>query len=112
VILRITNETGLEVRVRHLPPGISQWNKIEHRMVAYITPNGRGRPLLTHEVIVNLMGSTTPQKGLRIKAELDPRKYEHGIKVMELSDLPIGKNTKLTKLFFRSCLCRSLHDEG
>lgn len=75
--------TGLQVVVCHLPPGTSKWNKIEHRMFAYITQNWCGRPLLTHEVIVNLIGSTTTRQGLRIQAELDTQKYATGRKVSE-----------------------------
>jgi hypothetical protein len=80
---QLANDAGLKVTVCHFPPGTSKWNKIEHRMFAYITQNWRGRPLLTHEVIVNLIGSTTTRRGLRIKAELDTNTYEKGIKVSE-----------------------------
>jgi hypothetical protein len=80
---QLANDTGLKVAVSHFPPGTSKWNKIEHRMFAYITQNWRGRPLLTHEVIVNLIGSTTTRRGLRIKAELDTKTYVKGIKVSE-----------------------------
>jgi len=80
---KLANVTGLQVSVCHFPPGTSKWNKIEHRMFAHITQNWRGRPLSTHEVIVNLIGSTTTRKGLRIKAELDTQRYEKGIKVSE-----------------------------
>jgi transposase len=75
------HETGLKVTVSHLPPGTSKWNKIEHRMFAHITQNWRGRPLVSHEVIVNLIANTTTRTGLRIQAELDPRQYRTGIKV-------------------------------
>jgi hypothetical protein len=80
---QLANETGLKVAVSHFPPGTSKWNEIEHRMFASITQNWRGRPLLTHEVIVNLIGSTTTRSGLRIKAELDTKTYAKGIKVSE-----------------------------
>jgi Rhodopirellula transposase DDE domain len=80
---QLANDAGLKVAVCHFPPGTSKWNKIEHRMFAYITQNWRGRPLLTHEVIVNLIGRTTTQRGLKIKAELDTKAYEKGIKVSE-----------------------------
>jgi hypothetical protein len=80
---QLANDTSLKVAVSHFPPGTSKWNKIEHRMFAYITQNWRGRPLLTHEVIVNLIGSTTTRRGLRIKAELDTKTYVKGIKVSE-----------------------------
>jgi Rhodopirellula transposase DDE domain len=70
---QLANDTGLKVAVSHFPPGTSQWNNIEHRMFAYITQNWRGKPLLTHEVIVNLIGSTTTRRGVRSKAELDTK---------------------------------------
>jgi hypothetical protein len=80
---QLANDAGLKVTVCHFPPGTSKWHKIEHRMFAYIMQNWRGRPLLTHEVIVKLIGSTTTRRGLRIKAELDTNTYEKGIKVSE-----------------------------
>lgn len=92
----LATETGMNVSVCHFPPGTSKWNKIEHRMFAHMTQNWRGRPLLTHAVVVNLIGSTTTQKGLRIKAELDPQTYEKGIKVSE-KDL---EGIKLTRSDF------------
>lgn len=91
---RLADETGLCVSVCHFPPGTSKWNKIEHRMFAHITHNWRGRPLISHEVIVNLIGRTTTQKGLKIKARLDTRKYPTGIKVSnkELALVQIQKD--------------------
>ena len=78
---RLADETGLRIAVCHLPPGTSKWNKIEHRMFAYITQNWRGRPLVSHEVVVNLIGNTTTQTGLHIRAALDPNRYETGKKI-------------------------------
>jgi hypothetical protein len=80
---RLADETGLRIAVCHLPPGTSKWNKIEHRMFAYITQNWRGRPLVSHEVIVNLIGNTTTQTGLHIRAALDPNRYETGKKIKD-----------------------------
>ena len=80
---RLADETGLRIAVCHLPPGTSKWNKIEHRMFAYITQNWRGRPLVSHEVIVNLIGNTTTQTGLHIRAALDPNRYETGKKITD-----------------------------
>jgi DNA-binding phage protein len=71
----LTDATGLHVTVCHFPPGTSKWNKIEHRLFSYISQNWRGRPLLSHEVIVNLIGSTTTQTGLRVAAALDTNHY-------------------------------------
>ena len=79
----LANEIGLAVQVCHFPPGTSKWNKIEHRMFCHITNNWRGRPLLTRQVVVNLIGSVTTAEGLRVKAELDESIYEAGIKVTD-----------------------------
>jgi hypothetical protein len=75
------DETGIRVTVCHFPPGTSKWNKIEHRMFCHITRNWRGRPLVTHEVIVDLIANTTTQAGLTIKAKLDKRAYPTGVKI-------------------------------
>jgi hypothetical protein len=80
---QLADETGLRIAISHLPPGTSKWNKIEHRMFSFITLNWRGRPLLSHEVIVNLIGSTITQMGLRIQAELDTNLYPTGQKVSD-----------------------------
>ncbi len=83
------NETDLIVRVCHFPPGTSKWNKIEHRMFSFISLNWRGHPLISHEVVVNLIGSTRTSTGLTIQAELDTASYPKGVKVSdeELSKL-------------------------
>jgi hypothetical protein len=80
---RLADRTGLSISVCHFPPGTSKWNKIEHRMFCHITQNWRGRPLISHEVIVNLIGNTTTEKGLRIHAEQDTNRYPIGIKVAD-----------------------------
>jgi len=77
------DETGLRITVCHLPPGTSKWNKIEHRMFAWITQNWRGRPLVSHEAIVNLIANTTTATGLQIRAELDTNRYPTGLKVTD-----------------------------
>ena len=79
----LSTETGLKISVCHFPPGTSKWNKIEHRMFSHISMNWRGKPLISHEVIVNLIGSTTTKSGLNIRAELDTSKYEKGIKITD-----------------------------
>lgn len=78
---RFADEIGMNLAVSHFPPGTSKWNKIEHRMFSHISQNWRGRPLISHEVIVNLIANTTTKTGLKIKAELDYGKYPTGIKV-------------------------------
>jgi hypothetical protein len=80
---KFANETGLVVSVSHFPPGTSKWNKIEHRLFSYISQNWRGKPLVSHEVIVNLIASTTTRKGLTVKCELDTKKYTKGIKITD-----------------------------
>jgi len=72
------NDTRLRVHVCHFPPGTSKWNKIEHRLFCHITKNWRGRPLINYETIVNLIGSTRTDTGLRVKARLDRRRYPLG----------------------------------
>jgi hypothetical protein len=76
-----SQRSGLKITVSHLPPGTSKWNKIEHRLFCHITQNWRARPLLSHQVMVNLIANTTTRKGLKVKAALDNRLYETGIKV-------------------------------
>jgi len=78
---KLADELELDVTVCHFPPGTSKWNKIEHRLFSQITLNWRGRPLTNHEVIVNLIGSTTNQRGLKVRAALDTRRYPTGVKV-------------------------------
>ena len=75
--------TGLQVTVCHLPPGTSKWNKIEHRLFAHISMNWRGRPLVSHEVVVELIGATTTREGLRVQAELDPTAYPTKVRVSD-----------------------------
>src|SRR3954454_5727872 len=77
------DETGLSVTVAHLPPGTSKWNRIEHRLFAFITQNWRGKPLLTHPVIVQLIASTTTRTGLTVQCRLDRGAYAKGIKVCD-----------------------------
>jgi hypothetical protein len=80
---KLADETGLEISICHLPPGTSKWNKIEHRLFSFISQNWRGKPLVSHQVIVNLIAATTTKTGLRVRAELDPGKYPGGIKVSD-----------------------------
>jgi transposase len=77
------NETGLAITVCHFPPGTSKWNKIEHRLFSHITMNWRGKPLTSHEVIVNLIGNTKTKTGLKVKAELDNNDYPTQQKVSD-----------------------------
>ena len=77
------DETGVWVTVCHLPPGTSKWNKIEHRLFSHISMNWRGRPLVSHEVVVKLIGATMTKTGLKVKAKLDKRKYPLKVKVSD-----------------------------
>ncbi len=72
---RLADDTGLSVRVCHFPPGTSKWNKIEHRLFSFISQNWRGKPLISHEVIINLIAATTTRTGLKVYARLDERPY-------------------------------------
>ena len=82
-LAELAAETGLEITVCHLPPGTSKWNKIEHRLFSPITMNWRGRPLKTHEVIVETIAATTTRTGLTIQAALDTSTYQRGIKITD-----------------------------
>ena len=82
-VQRFASDAALEVTVCHFPPGTSKWNKIEHRLFSHITMNWRGRPLVSHDVIVNLIGATKTASGLRVKARLDKRRYPLGIEVSD-----------------------------
>lgn len=87
---RLAGELGITIVVCHFPPGTSKWNKIEHRMFSHISMNWRGQPLVSREVIVNLIAATTTTTGLRIEAELDTNDYPKGVKV---SDEELAKVT-------------------
>jgi len=79
----LADTLGVAVTVCHLPPGTSKWNKIEHRLFSHISLNWRGRPLISHEVIVALIGATTTQTGLRVEAVLDRRTYPTRVEVTD-----------------------------
>jgi hypothetical protein len=79
----LADATGLVLHVSHFPPGTSKWNKIEHRLFCHVTQNWRGKPLVSHELIVKLIGSTTTRAGLKVKAALDRDRYQSGIKVTD-----------------------------
>lgn len=80
---KFANETGLKISVSHFPPGTSKWNKIEHRMFSYISQNWRGKPLVSIETIVNLIGATKTKKGLKINTAVDVKDYERGRKITD-----------------------------
>ncbi len=80
---RLAQETGLCIHVSHFPPGTSKWNKIEHRLFSFITMNWRGRPLISHEVIVNLIASTKTRSGLKVHSEIDSNSYPKSLVVSD-----------------------------
>jgi len=80
---KFADSSGLTVHIDHLPPGTSKWNKIEHRLFSFISQNWRGRPLISHEVIVNLIASTRTTKGLKVHCQLDKNQYAKGLKVSD-----------------------------
>jgi hypothetical protein len=92
---RLANETGLKITVTHLPPGTSKWNRIEHRLFAFITMNWRGKPLVSHQVIVQLIGATTTDTGLKVYCELDGNLYLKGVEVSdeEMQAINITRDT-------------------
>ena len=73
----------MQIRVCHFPPGTSKWNKIEHRLFSFISQNWRGKPLVSHQVIINLIAATTTRTGLKVYARLDERAYPDKIKVTD-----------------------------
>jgi hypothetical protein len=87
-------QTGLQITCCHFPPGTSKWNAIEHRLFSHITHNWRGRPLTSHEVIVNTIAATTTRTGLHVHAELDPGIYPAGVKISDeqMARLPLARH--------------------
>ena len=92
---RLADETGVAVAVCHFPPGTSKWNKIEHRLFSFISQNWRGKPLVSHEVIVNLIAATTTKTGLQVVCQLDQHSYPVGLKVSQkaMEEINLQKDT-------------------
>ena len=80
---KLSDELRIPITVCHLPPGTSKWNRIEHRLFSFITGNWRGKPLISHQVIVQLIAATTSTAGLTVRCEFDPNRYPAGIKVSD-----------------------------
>ena len=91
---RFANETGLAVNVTHLPPGTSKWNKIEHRLFAFITKNWRAKPLVSHQVIAQLIAATNTETELKVCCDIDGNLYPKGIKVtdQEMATINISRD--------------------
>jgi len=92
---KLADELGMPITVSHFPPGTSKWNKIEHRLFSFISQNWRGKPLISHEVIVNLIAATTTTTGLKVRAELDTAAYPVGRKVspQEIADVNLRRDS-------------------
>jgi DDE family transposase len=90
----LANGLGLAVTVCHLPPGTSKWNKIEQRLFSFITQNWRGKPLVSHQAIVQLISATTTDTGLKVRCEIDRKTYPAGVKVTnaEMGDINIVRH--------------------
>ena len=80
---KLADELNLTIRVCHLPPGTSKWNKIEHRLFSFISQNWRGKPLITHQVIINLIAATTTKTGLKVRCQIDENHYPTGKRVSD-----------------------------
>jgi hypothetical protein len=96
-LARFATDTGLAITVCHYPPGTSKWNKIEHRLFSAITSNWRGRPLTSHQVVVDLIGATTTRTGLTVHAEADTNSYPRGIKISDAQMAAIAPQLKPDK---------------
>lgn len=105
---KLSLEIGVKITVRHYPPGTSKWNKIEHKMFSFITQNWRGRPLISRQVVVNLIANTQTQKGLKIKAKLDENTYEKGIKIQneEINNLNLSRDEFHGEWNYSLCLSK------
>lgn len=92
---KLADETGLSIQVSHFPPGTSKWNKIEHRLFSFISQNWRGKPLISHEVIVKLIAATSNKTGLKVECQLDTNIYPKAIKVSdkEMADINIQRDS-------------------
>ena len=92
---RLADELGFPITVCHLPPGTSKWNKIEHRLFSFITQNWRGKPLVTHQVIVSLIAATTTKTGLRVRSRIDERTYAKGRRItdQQLAEVHLDPHT-------------------
>lgn len=91
---RLANETKLAIHVCHFPPGTSKWNKVEHRLFSYISENWQGQPLISYEVMIQLISATTTSSGLEVYCQMDDNNYENGIKISddEIANLNIFKD--------------------
>ena len=91
---QLADELGFPISVCHMPPGTSKWNKIEHRLFSFITQNWRGKPLVSHQVIVDLISATTTRAGLEVHSRLDEHFYATGRRISDeqLADVHLEPN--------------------
>jgi hypothetical protein len=108
-LAHLADQTGLTITVCHLPPGTSKWNKIEHRLFSHISMNWRGRPLTSHDVIVETIAATTTRTGLTVHAELDPGTYPTGIKIPDKDMKALETTGTLTRHTFHGEWNYTLH---
>ncbi len=92
---KLSDQLALSITVCHYPPGTSTWNKIEHRLFSFVSMNWKGRPLVSYEAVVNLIGNTKTRTGLKVKAMLDKKSYETGLKIsdQEMKELRLKRHT-------------------
>ena len=92
---QFSDRSNLAVTVCHYPPGTSKWNKIEHRMFSFISLNWQGQPLVSYATVVNLIGTTRTKSGLRVRAKLNTKFYEAGLKItdQEMKQLNLRPHT-------------------
>ena len=107
----LATRTGLAIMVTHLPPGTSKWNKIEHRLFSFISINWRGRPLTSHEVVVETIAATTTTTGLSVHADLDTTSYPTGIKIPDRAMQALTDTGALTRHDFHGEWNYSLHPQ-
>jgi hypothetical protein len=107
-LAKFADETGLAVTVCHLPPGTSKWNKIEHRLFSFISKNWRGRPLTSHEVIINTIAATTTKTGLTVTAELDTGSYPTGLRITD-RDMRAFEKTRMRRHTFHGDWNYTIH---
>ena len=110
-LAKLAAATGLTITVCHLPPGTSKWNKVEHRLFAHISMNWRGRPLTSHEVIVETIAATTTNTGLTVHAELDRATYPTGVKIPDQEMKDLETKRILTRHDFHGEWNYTLHPE-
>ena len=110
-LAKLAAATGLTITVCHLPPGTSKWNKVEHRLFSHISMNWRGRPLTSHEVIVETIAATTTNTGLTVHAELDRATYPTGVKIPDQEMKDLETKSILTRHDFHGEWNYTLHPE-